>query len=126
GRKTHRSCQNTGGGSYAYGTGTRRVHHRGYQHQHPTTPAHFAGTGIPRRAIQHPLAGKISNQTNRKQQKGSIMKKIISLALTLSLLLSTQAFAAPEKYTYDPSHTLIFFAINHVGFSNPMGKFKKF
>jgi len=45
---------------------------------------------------------------------------------SLFLLLSPPADAAPEKYTYDPAHTQIFFSVNHIGFSNPMGKFRKF
>jgi len=54
------------------------------------------------------------------------MKKIIFPVLALALLTSTQALAAPEKYTYDPAHTQIFFSVNHLGFSNPMGRFDKF
>lgn len=51
------------------------------------------------------------------------MKKLL---LATMLLLSTQAaVAAPETYTLDPNHTNITWHANHLGFSNPSGKFMK-
>lgn len=38
-------------------------------------------------------------------------------------LCSTAAFAAPETYTLDPSHTNIYWKASHFGFSSPSGKF---
>lgn len=53
------------------------------------------------------------------------MRKILP-ALALSLLLcSTAAYAAPEKYTIEESHTQASFTVNHLGFSFPLGIFRK-
>lgn len=54
------------------------------------------------------------------------MKKIIALVFALSFFTVTAAQAAPEKYTYDPAHTQIIFAVSHLGFSFSHGKFNKF
>jgi polyisoprenoid-binding protein YceI len=35
------------------------------------------------------------------------------------------AAAAPESYTIDPHHTFPYFTVNHIGFSNQMGRFDK-
>ncbi|MBI3441447.1 MAG: polyisoprenoid-binding protein [Proteobacteria bacterium] len=51
---------------------------------------------------------------------------MVSLIFTLMMLISIPAQAAPEKYIYDPAHTQIFFSVNHLGFSNPSGRFDKF
>ena len=57
---------------------------------------------------------------------GIIMKrrfiKVVMLS-ALSLPLALPAFAAPESYTLDPSHTNIIWFANHFGFSSPSGKF---
>lgn len=34
--------------------------------------------------------------------------------------------AGLEKFTYDPSHTQVFFVVNHLGFSHSRGRFTKF
>lgn len=45
------------------------------------------------------------------------------LSAAVLTLLAPQVFAAPETYTLDPMHTNIVWSANHVGFSNPSGKF---
>lgn len=54
-----------------------------------------------------------------------MMKKIFAFALA-SLLLAAPAYAAPEKYTFDPLHTQIVFKVSHLGFSKSQGRFTKF
>lgn len=44
-------------------------------------------------------------------------------AFTALLLSAGTAFAAPEAYTLDPSHSQIIFEYNHLGFSNTTGMF---
>ncbi|WP_297575463.1 YceI family protein [uncultured Deefgea sp.] len=39
--------------------------------------------------------------------------------------LAATAFAAPEVYTIDPSHTLPSFEVNHLGYSTQRGSFDK-
>ncbi|BCL75901.1 polyisoprenoid-binding protein [Jeongeupia sp. HS-3] len=51
------------------------------------------------------------------------MKKLI-LAATVATLASA-AFAAPENYAIDPSHTAAHFAVSHLGFSTQFGSFDK-
>lgn len=51
------------------------------------------------------------------------MKKIITSAIFAAI--ATSAFAAPEVYTIDPSHTLPSFEINHLGYSTQRGSFDK-
>lgn len=51
------------------------------------------------------------------------MKKI--LALTLTAALSSVAYAAPETYTIDPSHTLPRFEYSHFGYSVQLSRFDK-
>jgi polyisoprenoid-binding protein YceI len=48
--------------------------------------------------------------------------KIMPLAL-IAALAAAPAFAAPEKYTLDPSHSQIVFSYNHLGFSTTYGMF---
>jgi polyisoprenoid-binding protein YceI len=48
--------------------------------------------------------------------------KFAALAL-VTTLLATPAFAAPEKYTLDPSHSQIVFSYDHLGFSTTYGMF---
>ncbi len=43
-------------------------------------------------------------------------------AIVLSLFFSKIAFAAPETYNFDPSHSFVTWHISHFGFSNPSGK----
>jgi polyisoprenoid-binding protein YceI len=48
--------------------------------------------------------------------------KIMPLAL-IAALAAAPAFAAPEKYTLDPSHSQVVFSYNHLGFSTTYGMF---
>lgn len=45
------------------------------------------------------------------------------LATAASLTLAAPAFAAPQTYKLDPTHTAITWHVNHFGFSTPSGKF---
>ena len=47
----------------------------------------------------------------------------IAAALALG---ATGAFASPEKYTLDPSHSQVVFSYNHLGFSTTYGMFSGF
>lgn len=47
-----------------------------------------------------------------------------AFAAALSLSLATPAFAAVERYTFDPSHTDIVWFTNHLGFSDSSGTFE--
>jgi polyisoprenoid-binding protein YceI len=51
------------------------------------------------------------------------MKFIPAIALLLTLLATTSASAAPERYTVDPSHTFPSFEADHMGISYWRGKF---
>ncbi|MGL4995297.1 MAG: YceI family protein [Deefgea sp.] len=51
------------------------------------------------------------------------MKKIITAALFSAI--ASSAFAAPEVYTIDPSHTYPTFEVNHLGYSIQRGSFEK-
>lgn len=53
------------------------------------------------------------------------MKKTFAKAALLSALyLSTSLSAhAADKYTFDPTHTAVIWQANHLGFSNPSGRF---
>jgi polyisoprenoid-binding protein YceI len=51
------------------------------------------------------------------------MKKIIAFALAAAF--SSAAFAAPETFSLDPSHTLPRFEYNHMGFSQQLSRFDK-
>lgn len=42
------------------------------------------------------------------------------------LLAATPAFAAPDKYSFDPAHTQILFSVSHLGFSHSHGRFNTF
>jgi polyisoprenoid-binding protein YceI len=44
-------------------------------------------------------------------------------ALTAALLASAPAFATPEAYVFDPSHSQIVFSYNHLGYSTGYGMF---
>jgi polyisoprenoid-binding protein YceI len=50
------------------------------------------------------------------------MMKVTPFAL-IAALVAAPAFAAPEKYTLDPSHSQIVFSYNHLGFSTTYGMF---
>jgi polyisoprenoid-binding protein YceI len=47
----------------------------------------------------------------------------IAYAFISALALPSAALAAPETYRFDPNHTNITWHANHLGFSNPSGKF---
>jgi len=50
-----------------------------------------------------------------------------SILFTAALALAgTSAFAAPEKYTLDASHSQIVFSYSHIGFSRTYGMFSGF
>lgn len=51
--------------------------------------------------------------------------KTTLLAAGLALVAST-AFAAPEKYTLDASHSQVLFSYNHLGYSTTWGMFSGF
>lgn len=53
------------------------------------------------------------------------MKKILAAAALVGLS-TTAAFAAPEKYVLDSSHSQIVFSYNHLGFSTGVGMFSGF
>lgn len=42
------------------------------------------------------------------------------------MLMATPAFAAPDKYSFDPAHTQILFSVSHLGFSHSHGRFNTF
>ena len=51
------------------------------------------------------------------------MKKLVTLAIAASL--STAAFAAPETYTIEGTHTLPRFEYSHFGYSTQLSRFDK-
>jgi len=53
------------------------------------------------------------------------MKKTL-LAAALATVAASAAFAAPEKYVLDASHSQILFSYNHLGFSTTWGMFSGF
>ncbi|GHC46444.1 YceI family protein [Neogemmobacter tilapiae] len=53
------------------------------------------------------------------------MKTLATSAL-LASLIALPAFAAPEKYTLDSSHSQIVFSYNHLGYSTGYGMFSGF
>lgn len=53
------------------------------------------------------------------------MKKTL-LAAALATVAATGAFASPEKYVLDASHSQILFSYNHLGFSTTWGLFSGF
>ncbi|GLP86152.1 YceI family protein [Tritonibacter mobilis] len=53
------------------------------------------------------------------------MKKILFAAALIGTA-ATSAFAAPEKYTLDSSHSQILFSYNHLGYSTTWGMFSGF
>ncbi len=54
------------------------------------------------------------------------MKHLIASAALAAATLSAPAFAAPETYVLDPSHSQIVFSYNHLGFSTNYGMFSGF
>lgn len=51
------------------------------------------------------------------------MKKFVSAAVLFAALTSAPAFAAPVAYKVDPAHLSVAFVVNHLGFSNLIGRF---
>lgn len=54
------------------------------------------------------------------------MKTILTAAAVAATTLAAPAFAAPETYTLDPSHSQIVFSYNHLGYSTNWGMFSGF
>lgn len=54
-----------------------------------------------------------------------ISRTLTAFALAGSLLVSTAAIAAPEKYTVDPTHSFVLFSVSHLGFSFVEGRFNE-
>jgi polyisoprenoid-binding protein YceI len=54
------------------------------------------------------------------------MKNLITSAVFAAATLSTPAFAAPEAYVLDASHSQIVFTYNHLGYSTTYGMFSGF
>lgn len=52
------------------------------------------------------------------------MKKSFAVA-ALASVLAAPAFAAPERFAIDPTHTFPVFEVNHLGFSTQRGRFNK-
>lgn len=52
-----------------------------------------------------------------------LSRDLLSFASVLSIFVASNALAAPEKYAFDPKHTATTWTANHIGFSNPSGKF---
>lgn len=50
-------------------------------------------------------------------------KTLLAAALAMT---ASAAFAAPEKYELDPSHSQVIFSYNHLGFSTTFGMFSGF
>lgn len=48
-----------------------------------------------------------------------------NVAGALALALPVAAFAAPESYTIDPTHTYIYFEVEHLGVSMQRGRFDR-
>lgn len=59
-------------------------------------------------------------KTLRSKLKSTTLAVLASSAV---MAASSAAYAAPEKYTLDASHTAITWHIDHFGFSKPSGKF---
>lgn len=49
-----------------------------------------------------------------------------AIAAVLAAMTAAPAYAAPEKYTLDPSHSQIVFTYNHLGYSTTTGMFSGF
>lgn len=54
------------------------------------------------------------------------MRKVLLLAAGLACAAASPAFAAAEKYAFDPSHSQILFTYDHLGFSSTHGLFSGF
>lgn len=54
------------------------------------------------------------------------MKRIATAAILALATTTTAAFAAPEKYTLDASHSQVMFSYNHLGFSTTYNMFSGF
>ena len=48
------------------------------------------------------------------------------IILLIFLTIAKSANAAPEKYVFDKDHTTILFFVNHLGFSDKIGKFNDY
>jgi len=54
------------------------------------------------------------------------MKTLIASAAIAATTLTTAAFAAPQNYVLDPSHSQIVFSYDHLGYSTNFGMFSGF
>jgi len=55
------------------------------------------------------------------------MRKIkSSIFIILAMLCATPAWAKVQEYRFDKAHTTIMFSINHLGFSNVIGRFTEY
>jgi polyisoprenoid-binding protein YceI len=52
-------------------------------------------------------------------------KTILKTIVASTVALSSLAFAAPESFTSDASHTYVYFEYNHLGFSTQRSRFDK-
>jgi polyisoprenoid-binding protein YceI len=68
--------------------------------------------------MHHPAR---NSSTFTHSKKENTMKKI--LALTLAASLSAAAYAAPETYVIDPSHSMPRFEYSHFGYSQQLSRF---
>ena len=58
------------------------------------------------------------------------MKKVfaalfVATSMSVTGLFSTAAFAEPERYTFDPTHTEVIFSYRHLGMSRAYAQFNK-
>lgn len=53
------------------------------------------------------------------------MKKLLALAVILTLSQSPAAHAVEESYKFDPNHTEVIFSYRHLGMSRAYGQFNK-
>jgi polyisoprenoid-binding protein YceI len=53
------------------------------------------------------------------------MKSFLFTAIATAMM-SASSFAATDKYQFDTAHTRIFFKLDHAGFSDFIGQFKKY
>jgi polyisoprenoid-binding protein YceI len=73
------------------------------------------GTFRVRKSLSHSPIGP------NHEENPMIRKSLLVSALAFA---STGAFAAPQTYQIDPSHTNVLFTWSHFGFSHPTGNFK--
>lgn len=55
-----------------------------------------------------------------------LKKTVLMAGIAAMLPLTAFAAAAPDKYEFDKAHTHIIFLVNHLGFSNTIGRIKDY